>query len=588
MRLGAARSKARDSIGNKTETRAIASGECVPIDVQVDESCHSPVVVFNTSDLHQSPDVADIRFQEPCVLEEVVGSSSAGLEDTNSAEENSEAVPDPVVLDVGFAQVQLKKSQAWPQYEFYIVANDGFLTTDGAVALLDYLDFVLHLPDVMSTGFVLTYDMQNCLCPQLDLVSWIMHYISSPEREEEWHERCVCWKVVVSPGIYFDMAQSVLALLFKVCPPKCRVFLLTDLDASKAESWICYKPEDLQQPSQSILSTISSGFLETFFPAYPRPIPASERAFISGSTLPSAPTEQETPPSDDMEEVFYEAIEVAEDEIAVFPKEALRSTAAAPELCACAESLTTDFATISQGFDKSSGTGYLKIVGHDAPMSDASLSQIMDFMDNFVDSKNAQKGYAITYDLRRLSVPSMKMVMCVAEWGNQPERQAKWTKLNTACKVVINPGFRFTMAKGVLKSFFYICPPVCRTFLLTDPDEPENTALVFHPPAQASLKEEEDSQTDEIRSDDGGSSCGNSADASDTTSASACISATEEEEEPKAMPAYIAAASVLSKQEQVNLKSKSVSQQQDPLSYESLCVDGHTWSLGLDSVHHVY
>ena len=59
----------------------------------------------------------------------------------------------------------------WPKYEFYITARDGILTRDGAVALLDYLDFVLHLPDVISSGFVLTYDLRTCTCPQLDLVS---------------------------------------------------------------------------------------------------------------------------------------------------------------------------------------------------------------------------------------------------------------------------------------------------------------------------------------------------------------------------------------------------------------------------------
>merc|ERR1719321_2055044 len=119
----------------------------------------------------------------------------------------------------------------------------------------------------------------------------------------------------------------------------------------------------------------------------------------------------------------------------------------------------------------------------------------MAFMDSFVDSANAQNGFSITYDMRQLSVPSMSMVMRVAEWGNEPERQAKWSKLNKACKVVISSGLRFSICKGVLKSFFYVCPPVCRTFLLTDPDEPEATATVFEP-SESSFKLDEDSQSE--------------------------------------------------------------------------------------------
>jgi hypothetical protein len=432
-------------------------------------------------------------------------------------EEKEDGILAPVVLDVGFAQVELKKTEEWPKYEFYILAKDGFLTSDGAAALFDFLDFVLNLADVVSTGFVLTYDLRCCACPQLDLVSWIMHYISDPVREEAWHERCVCWKVVVPPGMYFTMAQSALAFLFTVCPPKCKVFLMTDLDTSKAKNWICYQPEELADERPSLLSTISSGFFDTFFPAC-HEIPPTE----SSSAPVCMPPVEQAAATDN--EIFYDAREEEDDHDVIDSAESFvgsQHLVDSPSMQSCADSLLTSFAEINQGIDASSGLAYLQVIGRGAPMSNEGLEQIMDSMDNFVNSHSAQRGFSITYDLRRLGIPSMSMVMRVAEWGNQPERQAKWTRLNKACKVVVSSGLKFSVCKGVLKSFFYICPPVCRTFLLTDLHEPDDKATIFEPLASKNSSEEDSQSEDpEANSDDGCSSCGRSVDTSETTSAS--------------------------------------------------------------------
>lgn len=527
-----ARSKARNSLDDKKDARAIlssggANGAVEPLKLHIGTSGHDEQPQEGLLALNENPGACGgEEVVRQAAFQATVSSSPSNGElpivHTNFVDEVSEEFLDPVVLDVGFAKVELKEfHQAWPKYEFYIVANDGLLTRDGAVALLEYLDFVLRLPEVVSHGFVLTYDLRNCSCPQLDLVSWIMHYISDPQREEAWHERCVCWKVVVPPGMYFSMAQSALSFLFTVCPPKCRVFLLTDLDTTKAESWICYKPEDLAEASPSMLSTIGSGLLETFFPAYPNPISALERPVISSPS--QAPVVQEVMSSEETN-IFSEAVEGPEDRAGVSAGQragAQDQVAQSPPSRTCADSITTPFVTIHQGFDQISGMGYLRVKGHNAAMSDEGLKKVMDFMDDFVSSANAQQGFSITYDLRRLGVPSMSMLMQVAEWGNQSERQAAWNRLNKSCKVVISSGLRFSLCKGILKSFFYMCPPVCRTFLLTDPDESEATATVFDPVDPCS-KHEQDSQSEEpeTHSDDGGSSCGNSADVSESTAAS--------------------------------------------------------------------
>merc|ERR1719265_1440047 len=74
------------------------------------------------------------------------------------------------------------------------------------------------------------------------------------------------------------------------------------------------------------------------------------------------------------------------------------------------------------------------------------------------------------------------MITRVAEWGKVPERKRMWEKLNCACKVVVGAGLMFTMAKPILSTFFYLCPPVSPTFLLTDADEPEENAVCYRPP----------------------------------------------------------------------------------------------------------
>jgi len=131
------------------------------------------------------------------------------------------------------------------------------------------------------------------------------------------------------------------------------------------------------------------------------------------------------------------------------------------------------------------GLAELRIEGRpDQDLTDEGLTQIMDFMDAFVWSEAASKGFCICYDLRQLRTPSMAMITRVAEWGKRPERKHMWEKLNAMCKVVVGAGLMFAMAKPILSTFFYICPPVATTFLMTDPDEAEEDAVCYLPPEQ--------------------------------------------------------------------------------------------------------
>lgn len=501
-------------------------------DAQSRRPVHMGRVDLNGNDGHQEGRAQGTGLNSKASSEEVVDSSTCDSGSVGKALEAAE-------LDVGFARVELQASQSFPKYEFYIEALDGVLTRDGAAALLEYLDFALHLPDVADNGLVLTYDLRNCSCPQLDLVSWIMHYISDPQREEAWQERCVCWKVIVQEGVCFKMAESVLSLLFTVSPPKCRVLLVTDTDTTKSNSWVCFNPdqEEATTAEPSMFSTISSGLLGTFFPAFP-----ASTSNIGTFKVPEPAPPKTAPPKDtttagdnDVHETDFAKEEAAEENMAAI--EACEA-ADCTRLHVQEKTLELIFAFVKCGFDAAKGSGYLSIKGLAAGgghVDEDGLKQIMDFMDAFVNSAEAQQGFSITYDLRELKIPSVSEIMRVAEWGNEPNRQDKWLKLNTSCRVVVAPGFKFSMCKAVLKSFFFICPPVCTTYLLSDPDEPEDKAAAFHPRenfgAEQNHSEDCADEDPEANSDDGGnSSCGHSADASETTSASTCSGANGEDE----------------------------------------------------------
>lgn len=149
------------------------------------------------------------------------------------------------------------------------------------------------------------------------------------------------------------------------------------------------------------------------------------------------------------------------------------------------ESVDVSFALVSHrpaAASSKTGLPELRIEGRNQDLTDEGLSEIMDFMDKFVWSEIASKGFCICYDLRQLKTPSMAIITRVAEWGKVPERKFMWEKLNSGCKIVVGAGLMFTMAKPILSTLFYLCPPVCPTFLLTDADEPEENAVCYRPP----------------------------------------------------------------------------------------------------------
>jgi len=138
------------------------------------------------------------------------------------------------------------------------------------------------------------------------------------------------------------------------------------------------------------------------------------------------------------------------------------------------------FLLMTQGV-RPDGRAEIKLLGREGVQNRSNVMEMLDFLDKFSRTAHAQRGFAICFDLRSLSVPPMSLIKEVADWGNEKARVQRWNRLNFACKVVVRSGVTFAMAKGILHTYFYACPPVCRTYLLTDPDEAEEAACYYDP-----------------------------------------------------------------------------------------------------------
>eukprot|EP00440_Ansanella_granifera_P059598 gb/GFBE01064594.1/.p1 GENE.gb/GFBE01064594.1/~~gb/GFBE01064594.1/.p1 ORF type:complete len:402 (+),score=60.72 gb/GFBE01064594.1/:1-1206(+) len=346
----------------------------------------------------------------------------------------------PLPLDVGFAVVKLVESDEVPRLDIRIsAAEEGEVTDDSLSAMLEFLDFALDLPQASGgEGFQLTYEVPNIGSSQIEVIRGLVCWSCEPGRQAKWLQRCKRWKIIVAEGVYHKVSKLLLYSVFYLYPPPCTTYLLTDtnpfVDDGDTEPLVFHPNadtlaiaklgDDLQQEVASHAHQLGHAA-----PGEVASASAASRDWGWGEELPDV--------------------------------------------------ICVGFAEVHQGFDGKEA--YLKIFGVDGDVSEDGLAQMMDFMDAFTLSEKAQTGFSIMYDLRSLRAASMNLVTRIAEWGAEPSRQKRWETLNHSCKVVISAGLKYTLAKGILTTFFLICPPVCRTYLMTEPDQPLDLATVFEP-----------------------------------------------------------------------------------------------------------
>eukprot|EP00930_Biecheleria_cincta_P048080 TRINITY_DN33445_c0_g1_i1.p1 TRINITY_DN33445_c0_g1~~TRINITY_DN33445_c0_g1_i1.p1 ORF type:complete len:414 (-),score=81.91 TRINITY_DN33445_c0_g1_i1:38-1279(-) len=357
----------------------------------------------------------------------------------------------PLPLNVGFADVKLMLSEGVPPVDLIICSTDeSDIARENIEAMLDFLDFAMDLP-LASEGFQLVYDVPEIGTAQMEVIRSLVCWSCEPGRQATWQKRCKRWKIIVAEGVYMRVSKMLLTGVFYLYPPPCFTYLLRDNDPAIHEDdpdLVVFEPND-ETLAIARLGDDLQHKVESWTEDASKDAPCSEDAHVQ-----EAPGGEET--------------------VADTKPWLKRSWGACPP-----KVLDVGFAEIHQGFDGEEG--FLKIFGSEGDLTDEGLEEMMDFMDAFSHSSSAEQGFSIMYDLRSLRSPSMQMVTKVAEWGSEPSRQKLWERLNHSCKIVISAGLKYTLAKGILTTFFLICPPVCRTYLLSDPDEPLQDATLFRP-----------------------------------------------------------------------------------------------------------
>lgn len=387
-------------------------------------------------------------------------------------------LPNGVALDVGFAALSIGMGTDGRPSLLSIEARDGTVTDEGNGALQQMMDNVLSLPD-MSGKYLFMCDLRSLTWPQPDMIASLRHWGCDPERQERWRTCCESWTIVVPEGVYYYGACLALGHFFFSHPPMCTTYLVTDPLEVGIENVVQFDPE----PVSDAFSTWVRSLLE-----------GEESNLLNEDEWreAGAPIDRESP-SDAAKEgaaakegSASSAAEAASDLEPLLPADG--STAP--------DSVNVGFMVAAQVFREDIRRADLSLTGRSGAATVEKLDRVLAFMDRFSRICNVKNvNFTTTYDFRELSMPPLKMVKKLAEWGNEPERAERWTRLNNACKVVVGSGFVYVLSKSILNTYFYACPPVCRTYILTDPDEPEEGAFFFDPaPKKGSQEGDEPSQ----------------------------------------------------------------------------------------------
>jgi len=375
-------------------------------------------------------------------------------------------------------------------YDFQMEFMGGWTPSEGLAALLDFLDIVLRLEEFRS-GFVLSFDFRGLYQPKLDVMVAIREWSESPRRKSLWSERCRFWRVAIAE-VSFMIMYHALFCLFVHDPPSCDTYVVTDISETfVCNGEYCFRKRDnsgasitefadnkgiwefAENPTFGALPLVSflSSVTDQLWSIFDDPKAVSRRPLsrISNRILSKRTDIASTPGNN-----VYS------------PRAAMGTNSAGFPSCSSVE---TTAAVVTQRFVPETGLGELLIEVGNTSVTQESLQPIMDFMDEFTASPNAANGFCIIYDLREMRIPSMTMVMRVAEWGGEPARKETWERKNQVCKIVLNPGLKFSILVGILTSFFYACPPVCRTFVMHSLEDAD--AVIFEPPVKSDTREED-------------------------------------------------------------------------------------------------
>lgn len=89
-------------------------------------------------------------------------------------------------------------------------------------------DFLSDLLDPSQWPFEFIYDLRAMPVPRLHMIIHLARWGSDSKRRDYFIKRCVGCRIILSPGMMFNITQASCVAFFKVCPPTCNTYLLTE------------------------------------------------------------------------------------------------------------------------------------------------------------------------------------------------------------------------------------------------------------------------------------------------------------------------------------------------------------------------
>jgi hypothetical protein len=93
---------------------------------------------------------------------------------------------------------------------------------------LELTDFLSDLLDPSQWPFEFVYDLRAMPVPKLHMVIHLAKWGSEATRRDYFIKRCVGCRIVLSPGMMFNITKASCMAFFKVCPPTCNTYLMSD------------------------------------------------------------------------------------------------------------------------------------------------------------------------------------------------------------------------------------------------------------------------------------------------------------------------------------------------------------------------
>jgi hypothetical protein len=109
--------------------------------------------------------------------------------------------------------------------EVLVVAKDTSITDE---SITRTVNFIRNLLTTSNWPYNLTYDFRAMKMPTVNFVVRLGAFGNEPDMLKIISQRCSACKVILLPGTKFKMMKAALATFFKIMPPVCRTYLLTE------------------------------------------------------------------------------------------------------------------------------------------------------------------------------------------------------------------------------------------------------------------------------------------------------------------------------------------------------------------------